>query len=452
MQGKPRGRPLKPLNPDASHAARLGAEMRQWRVARRLTLQELGDLVGCSPQQVSSVEHAKATASGPFVRACDAALQAEGALEDLLPAVLLERMAQRDERAAARRASSPWLGPTSTLDALDHAGARAGLDASPGADRAVAAIRQALMSHDIYASERSGPAPDLGELYRRVNSGWCAFQASQYALLADQLPATLDDAQLAARRHDGRERPAAAGLLSLLYQLATVALLKLGDVQTAWLAADRGITAAERCEQPLVLGSAGRMLTYVFLDAGECDKALQLGLNAAEALERTPRAGATRLSVLGALYLKCAVAAARRGDRSSAIKLLSKADRAARELDADRNDFWTAFGPTNVAVHTVSVAVELGEHRYVLKHARRVHLSRLPVPERRASHLLDVATAHGQSRQDTEAIQLVLAAEKLAAEEVHLRPTTRALIGDILHRAPMVDGELRQLADRLAVA
>jgi len=452
MQGKPRGRPPKPLDPDASHAARLGAELRERRVARGLTLQELGDLVGCCPQQVSSVEHAKAIASAPFVRACDAALDAEGGLEDLLPAVLLERMAQRDERAAARRTDSLSLGPTFTGGALDDAGARAGVDASSGADRAVAAIRQALMSHEMFASESPGPAVELGELYRRVNSGWCAFQASQYALLADQLPATLAHAQLAARRHDGRERLAAAGLLSLLYQLATVALLKLGDVQTAWLAADHGIAAAERCEQPLVLGSAGRMLTYVFLDAGECDKALQLGLAAAVRLEHSPRTGATRLSVLGALYLKCAVAAARRGDRSSAIKLLSKADRAANELDADRNDFWTAFGPTNVAVHTVSIAVELGEHGYALKQARRVRLSRLAVPERRAQHLLDVATAHGQSRQDTEAIQLVLAAEKLAAEEVRLRPTTRALIGDILHRAPVVGGELRELAHRLAVA
>jgi hypothetical protein len=46
----------------------------------------------------------------------------------------------------------------------------------------------------------------------------------------------------------------------------------------------------------------------------------------------------------------------------------------------------------------------------------------------------------------------VLAAEKLAPEEVRLRPTSRALIADILHRAPVVGDDLRGLAHRLAVA
>jgi hypothetical protein len=124
----------------------------------------------------------------------------------------------------------------------------------------VTAIREAFMADDVFASEVSGHAVDLGVLYRRVNSGWSAFQSSRYSLLADQFPVTLRQAQLAARGCEGRERETAAGLLSMLYQLATVALLKLGDVETAWLAADRGVAAAERSEHPLVLGSAGRML------------------------------------------------------------------------------------------------------------------------------------------------------------------------------------------------
>jgi len=361
-------------------------------------------------------------------------------------------MTQHDERTAARRADPPSPGRTQTRRAFGDDSARASVDRSSRTDRAVAAIREALMSHDVFASDSSGRAPDLGMLHRRVNSGWCAFQSSHYSLLAAKLPAILRDAQLAARRHDGRDCLAAAGLLSMLYQLATVALLKLGDVEAAWLAADRGVAAAERSENSLVLGCAGRMLTYVFLDAGEYEKAQELGLAAAARLEHEQQASVTRLSVLGALYLKSAVAAARRGDRSSAIDLLNEADRAATRLDSDRNHFWTAFGPTNVAVHTVSVAVELGEFGYALDQSKRVHLSRLPVPERRAHHLLDIARAHEQCRQDAEAIELVLAAERLAPEEVRLRPATRAMVSDIHHRAPVIGRDLRELADRLAAA
>jgi transcriptional regulator with XRE-family HTH domain len=258
MPDKPRGRPPKPLDPAASHAARLGAEIRGRRLARGLTQQALADPIGCAPQQVSTVEHATSAVSGRFVRACDAALDAHDAFEDLLPAVLFERMTQREERAAARRVD----------------------------------------------------AASLGQMERRAAGG-----------------------------------------------------------------VDGGRAWAER--------------------SAPADQAV---------------------------------------------------------VDADRNDLWTAFGPTNVAVHTVTIAVELGDPGYALKQAERVRLSRLPVAERRAHHLLDVARAHGQSRQDTEAVSLVLAAEKLAPEEVRLLPATRTLICDILHRAPVVGGELRDLAHRLTAA
>jgi transcriptional regulator with XRE-family HTH domain len=101
-----RGRPPDPVDPDASHAARLGAEIRARRQRRRLTLQALADLIGFSPQHISQVERAKAPASRAFVAACDNALEAGGGLLDLLPAVVCERALQRDERSAARHASA----------------------------------------------------------------------------------------------------------------------------------------------------------------------------------------------------------------------------------------------------------------------------------------------------------------------------------------------------------
>jgi transcriptional regulator with XRE-family HTH domain len=450
MPDKLRGRPPKPIASGApAAAAALGAKLRQLRTDRGLTQLELGQLSGYTPQHISEVERTTSKATAKFVYDCDRALNADGALHKLLGAALEEASLLASQRSEARAGSA--RGGELAAARVDD-GARTQADRAAPTDRVVTVIREAFMADDVFASEVSGRAVDLGVLYRRVNSGWSAFQSSRYSLLADEFLVTLRQAQLAARQCEGRERQTAAGLLSMLYQLATVTLLKLGDIETAWLAADRGVAAAERSEHPLVLGSAGRMLAYVFLDAGECERAHRVGLAAATGLERAPQASASRLSVLGALYLKCAVAAARRGDRSAAIDLLHEAGRAADRLDADRNDFWTAFGPTNVAVHAVTIAVELGEPGEALQHARRVCVSRLPVPERRAHHLIDVATAHGQSRQDREAVRLVLAAEKLAPEEVRLPPTSRALIADILHRAPVVGDDLRELAHRLAVA
>ena len=97
-----RGRPPHRLDPDASHAARLGAEIRTRRQERGLTLEALAALVGFSPSHVSKVERANAPVSGPFVAACDHALDARGAISALLPAVISERAWQRQDRAATR--------------------------------------------------------------------------------------------------------------------------------------------------------------------------------------------------------------------------------------------------------------------------------------------------------------------------------------------------------------
>ena len=86
-----RGRPPNPVDPGASHAARLGAEIRTRRTALGLTLTALGELVGYTAQYVSEVERAKTTPAYPFVATVDRTLAADGALERLAPAVLQER-------------------------------------------------------------------------------------------------------------------------------------------------------------------------------------------------------------------------------------------------------------------------------------------------------------------------------------------------------------------------
>jgi hypothetical protein len=104
-----RGRPPHPLNPDASPAARLGAEIRSRRVAQGLTLQGLGKLTGYSSQHISSAERALDPISGWFIRVLDRELGADGALLDLLPAVVYSRERERQEREGARRADLPPL-------------------------------------------------------------------------------------------------------------------------------------------------------------------------------------------------------------------------------------------------------------------------------------------------------------------------------------------------------
>lgn len=99
----PRGRPLKIVDPTTSAAHRLGATMRDRRIAEGLTLEGLAARIHYSPQQISDSELAKGSLSLPFVRAVDRALGANGAILALREPVVLERDRQRQNRVDLRR-------------------------------------------------------------------------------------------------------------------------------------------------------------------------------------------------------------------------------------------------------------------------------------------------------------------------------------------------------------
>jgi transcriptional regulator with XRE-family HTH domain len=102
----PRGRPPHRVDPDASCAARLGAEIRARRVAANLTLDALSGRIGYSTTHVSEVERGRTFVSRAFVEACDGALDAGGQLLALLPAVRIEQLEERESRESARRSAA----------------------------------------------------------------------------------------------------------------------------------------------------------------------------------------------------------------------------------------------------------------------------------------------------------------------------------------------------------
>jgi transcriptional regulator with XRE-family HTH domain len=142
-----RGRPPKLLDPEASRAARLGAELRAHREAQNLTLQALADRIDYSLQHISQVEHGRAAVTQAFLQACEAELGADGALMRLLPEVILEHARIRSARVAARRsADTPSdeedeVEPINRRGLVVEAGAAAalglGMTAAPAAAREI---------------------------------------------------------------------------------------------------------------------------------------------------------------------------------------------------------------------------------------------------------------------------------------------------------------------------
>lgn len=97
---------------------------------------------------------------------------------------------------------------------------------------------------------------------------------------------------------------------------------------------------------------------------------------------------------------------------------------------------WTAFGPTNVAIHRVSVAAELGDPAEALNAAAAVDVDRLPagLHSRRAQVHLDLAWAQAQRKRDAEATLHLLEAERAAPEAIRYNVMARETLREMLGR------------------
>lgn len=125
-----------------------------------------------------------------------------------------------------------------------------------------------------------------------------------------------------------------------------------------------------------------------------------------EAVVSTPG----QVSIIGSLLLFATMAAARAEDPATARSMLDRAGEYADQLRYDANDVWTAFGPTNVAIHPVSIAVALGEIQMAAQLAPRIDASGLPI-ERRVRHALELARIYTRTGDSLSALGVVLAAE-----------------------------------------
>jgi transcriptional regulator with XRE-family HTH domain len=327
----------------------------------------------------------------------------------------------------------------------------------------LADIRRVLMRYSqLPAAISSAPStvtapPDLARLRSRVDTAWRLRQASRYGQLGRQIANLIADAEQATQYYHGDEQRLAFALLAETYQVARAMLRKLGDGHLAWIAADRAVQAGRHAENPLLVAVGARALSQVFTETGQLDAALDISLSSAAALEprlRGNSSGPEAWSVWGALLLTAALAAARDNDIGAAWGYLRRAGRAADRLHADRNDLWTSFGPTNVAIHGISVAVELGDVAETIRRAEQVNTAPLPADllERRANVFIDLGRAYVQRRDDAAATAVFRQAEELAAEEVHYSVPVREALREMLKREHRyATPELRPLARRTGV-
>lgn len=326
------------------------------------------------------------------------------------------------------------------------------LDASGSPSQWRAGLRRAVLARD-----NGQVLLPLRELEAALQVGNIAYQGAQYSKLR-QLPILINGAEsLFAEQPKAVEMPRVARAASGVYLLASKLAAKLGDGELAWTTADRarcfGLIAADPARTAI---AAYQTACALAKQPGRAAEAEEVAVTAAEAiaghqLYRTP----AYLSAYGALLLHAAVAAARQADTRSAWRHLRAAESAADELGRNGNELWTAFGPTNVRLHQISVAVALHENTQALRLADQLDTAQLPLTlaSRRAQAHLDLAVAHSATDSSApQAMLHLLEYERLVPEAIKLNATAAGLITKLLRREhPSRTPGLRALADRAGV-
>jgi transcriptional regulator with XRE-family HTH domain len=249
-------------------------------------------------------------------------------------------------------------------------------------DTAEAAVGRALLGYGPALSTAPVPAAELRD---RVEGAWQSWQTAgdRFTQAAETLPGLVADIEHAVRAaragNDPAERRAVLRAAADLYCLLRSYLRRTGRVDLATLAADRAMRAAEDADDPLRIAAAQWNLGHVLLAAGQPAEAEELALRAAEQVATSRMPEVERAAMGGALQLVAVVGAARRRRWWEARERLTQlAAPAAREVPDASNIGWTVFGPTNVALHALSIDMEAGEAGEALHTADAIDTSGLP--------------------------------------------------------------------------
>jgi transcriptional regulator with XRE-family HTH domain len=311
----------------------------------------------------------------------------------------------------------------------------------PGGEEAndLDAARRVLSGHPALRvllgepTDRQATA-SLTDLENEVEAVWDLAHAARFAELSAALERLVPRLERAARTAPAEDRPAANALLCRMYQALSAAFVRQGEADAGWLAADRALRAAELSGQPYAVCAGVFRLAQAFVRAKRLDQAEHAATEAVHALRDHTAKGTPppeACSVLGALHLVLALVHARAGRRTEARTEIAGAREAAARLGADRNDFDLEFGPTNVELWAVAVAVDLGDAGEALDIGQGIDASGLSA-ERQSRLLTDLGRAHTQRRHLGEALECLLQAEKSAPESVRLSAAAREAVRELV--------------------
>ncbi|TVT43833.1 helix-turn-helix transcriptional regulator [Amycolatopsis rhizosphaerae] len=342
----------------------------EWRKLVGLTQNQLASKANVSASLVRKVEQGRAPASPAFVAAVARALNT--GVADLLG----QPFAQRTRMEHRLHATIPPL-------------------------------RRELAAYNVAPDEGVQPR-SLDDLAKAVALASHHRHAVNLDALGSELPGLLAELRAQVWSTTGAEQERAYWLLTEAYYAASQAAYKLGYIDLASLAVDRYEWAAERSGDELAVLVGDYQRAGEMIGAADWNGALRLlEQSRARIADQISSNDAPTLAVWGSLHLKSGLASARAGNLATADAHWNEANEAAQRLGADRDDYRLCFGPTNVNIWSVGLAVEAMDGTEAVKRAQRFDIPPQTQRERAGHHWIDVARGfllHGDLDKATRSL------------------------------------------------
>lgn len=343
------------------------------------------------------------------------------------------------ERSLDRRSVIAALADVLQVSPMDILGTPIPTNGDGTTDTSIDGIRHAVQA--VTMGVPDGQLQPVDQLLARMRTALSAAQHCRYAELGLALPGLIRD--LHTTLDAGRGDTELLRMTTVFHQQATGGYLHTvsapGDL--CWQAVCLGRDAAQHLDEPVPLGitawgAANSLLTFSSLDL------------ATKALDTAPAStGDEQLD--GMLSLTRSLVAAATGRTADVDGPLEHAaDLAGRT--GEGNNHFMSFGPTNVTLWRMSVALESGDHERAAALADTVVESRIPAPKRRAHFHINTARALAGVRHRDKAVMALRRAEQISPQSVTRGPIARSLLAELVARAKRdaVGRELRGMAYR----
>jgi transcriptional regulator with XRE-family HTH domain len=404
-----------------SSAPMLGERVRTMRHYRHKTLAEVAGLAGISTSYLSLLERG--------LRALDSRS-------------LLYRLADVLECSVAELTGEPVPATSSS-----HAAALA----------TVQDVRLALAAATDEPDEESGrPAESLAGDATSVLDLFMDCRYAECGRLLAPLIVDLSHAQAA-----DRDCTSILAMQTRAYFTAWSLVTSLGFLDLGLRAAEMATASARATADPVLRGAAEFARSQALYHIGAVRPSLNVCTRTANDIEAAIADDTGAQQVYGTLHLHAAQTCAVSGKSDDAEAHLAEAAAAARRSSEhidrrgpEANVFELYFGPANVELWRLAIAVEQHEGGRGPEIVAAVDPKALGSPNRRAYMYADLGRGLAQERgRDREAVEALCEAERIAPDLVRSTPLVRETVTDLLRRARRRAGgrNLTGLAYRMGI-